>query len=204
MSGFGSPGTLKHAEQINGREGETATSLKSILVNFELRGGWFRPASSQSLDCFMIMKVEKMIAVFLITFALCLVSSCGNFIIGEQGFEEIARVKSPDGIVDAILIENNGGATTSYGYSVFIVPSGMKFDKESPMFKSERELFTADHPKGLQLEWSKPKFLEIKYDKARIFGFRNSWHSQEVQNYQYTVELRLVPSDESSLLEEDK
>ncbi len=33
----------RHAEQINGREGETATFLSRCLLNSELRGGGFAP-----------------------------------------------------------------------------------------------------------------------------------------------------------------
>lgn len=53
--------------------------------------------------------------------------------------------------------------------------------------------------------WRKPKFLEIRFAKARISQFSNFWQAQEVQNYSYVVELRLVPLDDnSSLSERDK
>lgn len=32
--------------------------------------------------------------------------------------DEVARVPSPDGRVDAVIVESNGGATTSFGYQV--------------------------------------------------------------------------------------
>jgi hypothetical protein len=35
--------------------------------------------------------------------------------------DEVARVASPDGRVEAVLIETNGGATTSFGYEVHVV-----------------------------------------------------------------------------------
>jgi hypothetical protein len=37
---------------------------------------------------------------------------------------EISRVKSPDNRLDAVMIRTNGGATTPYGYFLYIVPSG--------------------------------------------------------------------------------
>jgi hypothetical protein len=40
--------------------------------------------------------------------------------------DEVARVTSPDGTVDAVLVEVNGGATTSFGYQVFLVQRGGK------------------------------------------------------------------------------
>jgi len=37
---------------------------------------------------------------------------------------EVGRTTSPSGNVDAVLVEGSGGATTSYGYEVFVVPAG--------------------------------------------------------------------------------
>ena len=37
---------------------------------------------------------------------------------------EVARTTSPSGKVDAVLVESSGGATTSFGYAVFVVPAG--------------------------------------------------------------------------------
>ena len=47
----------------------------------------------------------------------------------EAGFDEVSRVSSPDGKVDAVLVETNGGATTSFGYRVFIATPGEKVDR---------------------------------------------------------------------------
>ena len=148
------------------------------------------------------MKVSKPIAVFFGLAISCL-SGCIN-IAGDWHFGETARVTSPDGVVDAVLEEGNGGATTSFSYAIFIVPRGMKFEEKSPPFEHDRAVFSADHQIDLQLVWSKPKFLEIRYEKARVFKFTNFWHSQEVQDFKYVVELRLMPSGKSSLSERDK
>jgi len=40
---------------------------------------------------------------------------------GEPSKDEVARDTSPTGKVDALLLETNGGATTSFGYEVYIV-----------------------------------------------------------------------------------
>jgi hypothetical protein len=45
---------LTDAQQINGREGETATFLKTSLVKFHVAWRRFRPTSSQPLGCFLI------------------------------------------------------------------------------------------------------------------------------------------------------
>ncbi len=148
------------------------------------------------------MKVSKSLAVFF-GLAISCVSGCIN-IAGDWRFEETARVTSLDGVVDAVLVEGNAGATTSYSYTLFIVPRGTKFEEKSLLFEYDRAAFSADHQIDLQLVWSKPKFLEIRYEKARIFKFSNFWNSQEVQDFKYIVELRLMPSSESSLSERDK
>ncbi len=114
-------------------------------------------------------------------------------------------MKSPDRVVDAVMVRGGGGATTAFTCSVFLVPSGTKFDEKSPLFEQQRASFRADHWDNLKLVWRKPKFLEIRFDKARIFAFSNHWNEQEVLNYGYVVEVRLVPlNEESSLIEKDK
>lgn len=131
--------------------------------------------------------------------AICLLSGCFN-IAGDWHIVEHARLKSPDGLVDAVLVEGDAGATTSFTYAVFIVPSGTKFDEKSEWFESGQTLFTADKERNLQLVWREPKVLEVKFEKARIHNFRNFWSAQEVQNYDYKVELILVPLDKTSSL----
>ena len=142
-------------------------------------------------------------ALFLLVL-LCSMSACFS-LFGDAHFEEIARAKSPDGLVDAVLVRGNAGATTPYTFSAFLVPSGSVFDQTSPSFKIERALFVADHQEGLELAWRAAKFLEIRYAKARVYRFTNFWQAREVQDFTYVVELRLIPTDDSSsLLERDQ
>jgi len=98
-------------------------------------------------------------------------------------------MKSPDGVVDAVQVRGNCGATTSFSENVFIVQSGAKM----PAPKDQCRVFSADHVEGLKLQWREPKVLEIHYKEARIFHFKNFWHSKDVQNFTYVVEIRLKP-----------
>ncbi len=117
---------------------------------------------------------------------------------GLCSYEEISRVKSPDSFVDAVLVQSNCGATTPYGYLLCIVPTGGKY-------KKDEYLLNADHVDGLEIHWRQPKLLEIRYREARIFHFSNFWHTREVQDFAYVVELRLVPSSPTfSLSERDR
>lgn len=100
--------------------------------------------------------------------------------------EEVLRIPSPDSVVDAVLMKTNGGATTSFGYELYIVPSGRKPQKGS-------ESFNADHLDGMNVLWKQTRLLEIQYREGRIFRFTNFWQSKDVENFHYVVELRLVP-----------
>src|SRR5690349_17819073 len=40
--------------------------------------------------------------------------------------DEVARVPAPAGQVEAVVLERNGGATTSFGYEVYVVPRGRR------------------------------------------------------------------------------
>ncbi len=150
------------------------------------------------------MKATRFLPLGTLALALTLLPACIN-IAGEYHYEEIQRVKSPDGIVDAVLVRGAGGATTGFSFSVFLVPSGTSFNEKAPAFEKDRAVFSEDHHDGLQLVWQKPKFLEIRFAKARIFHFTNFWHSPDVQNYTYVVEVRLVPLDaDTSLTDKDR
>ena len=44
--------------------------------------------------------------------------------------EEIVRVSSPDGSLDAVMIRDNCGPLCSFGYSAFVVPRGEAAPKD--------------------------------------------------------------------------
>jgi hypothetical protein len=85
----------------------------------------------------------------------------------EPSRDEVARVVSPSGKVDAVLIETNGGATTSFGYDVFLVPSGgNNFDDGTKV----AHFYSAGRNKsayGVNLVW-RGKQLTVEYLDAKI------------------------------------
>jgi len=118
---------------------------------------------------------------------------------GCASHRDVSRVASPDGKVEAVLDEVNGGATTSYSYALYLVPKG------ATKFPSKDMVFVADHIEDLHLEWAESKLLHIKYREARIFQFSNFWQNKEVDSFQYVVELRLMPmTDHWSLNPRDR
>jgi hypothetical protein len=108
------------------------------------------------------------------------------FCCGDISSREEQRFLSPDGRVEAILIKQDAGATTSYTYKLYIVPSGDNF-------KKGHEVFIADKMIGLSISWDRAKSLDIKFKDGRIFHFKNFWSSKEVDNFKYNVSLNLRP-----------
>jgi hypothetical protein len=111
----------------------------------------------------------------------CFLGGCSPAV----SYREIKRIASPDSIVDAVLVQTNTSATTSYRYNVYICAHGHPFKKGS-------ELVIADHIDSLY--WSQVYCLEIHYSDARIFHFTNFWNSQHLAEINHNVTLRLVQS----------
>jgi len=75
--------------------------------------------------------------------------------------DEIATIESPNGEILAKLIEVNGGATTSYGYEVYLSSKNSYFDTEKVAF-----LYGALKNKsayGVNLVWVGNEQLHIEY-----------------------------------------
>jgi hypothetical protein len=65
-----------------------------------------------------------------------------------------------------VLVETNGGATTSFGYEVFVVPT----QASTRLHKDVASLYGAvrsDQAYGVNLKWSDPSNLNLEYLEAR-------------------------------------
>jgi hypothetical protein len=92
------------------------------------------------------------------------VVSCG---VHQPSFDEVARVSSPSGRVDAVLVEVNGGATTSFGYSVFVVPTGKLVSRGEPGIVSLYGAVRNQSAYGADLVWDEADRLTVEYLTAR-------------------------------------
>jgi hypothetical protein len=108
---------------------------------------------------------------------------------------EQARVTSPTGELDAVLIRADaGGAAGGWEYYVYLVAKG------NPVHASERPVFEAGTLAGSTLSWSHPHLLDIHCNVAYIDQFTNYWDSsrlrrdREERDDDFTVEIRLAPS----------
>ena len=91
--------------------------------------------------------------------ALALLAGCG--LVSR---DEVARVASPNGRVEAVLIETNGGATTSFGYEVHVVPKGRPVsDQVAWLYGAGRN----ENAYGANLKWADDHELVIEYLDAR-------------------------------------
>ena len=100
------------------------------------------------------------IIVTLLTFVLI------GYFIFSPSYDEVARVTSPNGSYDAVLIESNGGATTSFKYEIYIT----KKDKGIRFKNSVASLYGAirnDNAYGVNLIWNNQETLIIQYMTAK-------------------------------------
>jgi hypothetical protein len=140
------------------------------------------------------MNPYRKIKLLFVGILLTIASNCSPF---EPGYQEMERFTSPDGIVDAVWLRGNGGATTGYWFRLFLVPKGIIFDKDATSF--ENPVFEGDHLEALEVVWKQPKLLELHFKHARISRYSNYWRGP------YVVETILVhEGDGSTLGDEDR
>lgn len=85
---------------------------------------------------------------------------------GDVSEDEVTRVSSPDGRLEAVLVERNGGATTSFAYEVHVIPAGGSVGEREAVF-----LYGAiRNPSayGANLRWLSLDHLRVEYLEAKI------------------------------------
>jgi hypothetical protein len=83
--------------------------------------------------------------------------------------DEVARVPCPSGDVDAIVMEDNGGATTSFGYTILIAPVGSsrhRGTRVATFYGATR----SERAYGVNARWVSDDVLRIEYLKAQSAG----------------------------------
>ena len=106
-----------------------------------------------------------------LTFA---VPGCALLLLGcwpDVGVDEVARVRGPSDHLDAVLLEVNAGATTSFAYRVYVVPA-----KAQPSDDFEVAVLDgasrSDSAYGANLRWVGPQQLTVEYQSARVHRYR--------------------------------
>ena len=83
----------------------------------------------------------------------------------ETSFEA-SRVTSPDGALDAVVLESDQGATTAYTYTVCIVDRGRSCTNRAAV----AQFYDASRSKaafGVDTAWQSPHQLIVTYLRAR-------------------------------------
>lgn len=119
---------------------------------------------------------------------------------------EQSRVTSPNGLLDAVFLQDFYGGAVSGGIDsqVYIVRKGapVKLD-------TTHMVLQADPLTNAKLVWKQDHLLQIYYDVANIGRFRNLWGLHEVESvgstgeHDFDVEIRLEPLSEFSILGPD-
>ena len=85
-------------------------------------------------------------------------------LLGAAGcgrYEEIARMPSPDGLIEAVVVEVETGAGNPYVYQVHLVTRGGAWQKG-------RERLVYSDPVRFRVTWADPRHLELCFDDAQI------------------------------------
>jgi hypothetical protein len=80
--------------------------------------------------------------------------------------DEVARVSSPDGTVDAITVRGDGGATVTFWYDIYIAEQGAGYSSGHFVASLTGALLNAQDF-GVHLKWAGPNDLYVEYYSTR-------------------------------------
>jgi hypothetical protein len=100
---------------------------------------------------------------------------------------EIARVTSPDRLVDAVLVEPELKSITNES-TLYLVPRG----EPAPSWDGLIRVTSMSEP--ATIVWTHDGMLEFRYNRGCVHRFSNIWHSEDALDGHKNVELRLAPA----------
>ena len=124
--------------------------------------------------------------VFMLIIMFCRINNSNIDYLNHT--EVIARITSPDSLVDAIILRKGGNATVGFSYQVYLVQAGLNPENNT-------HIFYTDKCDSISIKWKKSKLLEILYKNSRITNFRNYWQHKQLNNYKYVVNIILHQLD---------
>jgi hypothetical protein len=99
-------------------------------------------------------------------FCLLLLASLVGCLLFPTSHDEVSRVASPSGRLDAVLVETNGGATTDFGYLVYVVAHRAPTPNRGEL----AWLYGAGRSTrayGANLKWESESRLRVEYLEAK-------------------------------------
>ena len=97
---------------------------------------------------------------------LLLSTLLGSCLAACSSHDPVARSTSPDGAIDAIVVESNSGATTSFSYDVCLAPHGASCTAASSLV----QLYGAtrsDQAYGVNVRWANASLIKVEYLEAQ-------------------------------------
>ena len=124
--------------------------------------------------------------------ARLLVGSCSAFLLAvlcvgckpRSSSYEVTHIASPNGNLEAVLTETNGGATSSFGYEVGIGPKGGKTEKVATLYGAVRNA----QAYGVNLSWADNSVLRVQYLRAK--AVQNVVKTLSLDGHQVEVQLQ--------------
>ncbi len=113
-----------------------------------------------------------------------------SFFHSDAEYDEMSRSTSPDGVLDAVTVQVNPGAMSSYIYCVYLVPHGTSASdlrREDPIFRSVHGRPT--------VAWQSNHFLSVDPGASHITSFANLWYSKKLPNYYVELSWHPAPID---------
>jgi hypothetical protein len=96
-------------------------------------------------------------------YVAALLFGLGLLVCGCSSRDEVLRLTSPDGRVDALLFEKDCGAPCSFGYEVRLATKGSRHGEEvASLVGASRN----DNAWGVNLKWSGADELSVEYLRA--------------------------------------
>jgi hypothetical protein len=130
---------------------------------------------------------------FILAIPLAIVLTACGFVSRD----EVARVGSPDGRVDAVLVETNGGATTAFGYEIHIVERGKSYGEAAATLHGA---VRNENAYGANLRWLTDSDLLVEYQRAHAQVIEKT--SVRVAGRDIRIVLRPGVLDSNALLAE--
>jgi hypothetical protein len=94
------------------------------------------------------------------------------------GRDEVVRITSPDGVLDAVVMRVNPAAFSSFLYDLYLVPTGTKKIEgiEDPILHTSE----GDAP---TIRWEKSQFFTVDAGDSDVTYFGNLWYSTKGNDY---------------------
>lgn len=81
-----------------------------------------------------------------------------------SGVKEFSRHTSPDGVLDAVVIQDNPGAFSSYLYDLYLVPKGAKAES----FSADPPVVDTSEGDPITVNWEKAHFLAVSTGDSHV------------------------------------